>query len=39
VLAEIEIDLANGTRVHAIDVFVVEDERIRSLTYFTADIP
>jgi hypothetical protein len=25
--------------IHAIDVFVVEEGRIRSLTYYTADIP
>ena len=39
VMAEIDIALANGDRVHAIDVFVVEAGRIQSLTYFTADIP
>ncbi len=39
VMAEIEIGLANGVKVYAIDVFVVEEGRIRSLTYYTADIP
>jgi len=39
VLAEVEIGLANGVKVHVIDVFVVEEGRIRSLTYYTADIP
>ena len=34
VAAEIFIDLADGQVVHAVDLFVVEDGRIRSLTYF-----
>ena len=38
-VAEVQIELANGTIVHALDVFVVRDGRIRSLTYFTADYP
>ena len=39
VVAEIDIELADGTTVHALDVFVVRDGRICSLTYFTADYP
>ncbi len=35
--AEIEISLADGSGVHAMDLFVVEDGLIRSLTYFIAD--
>ncbi len=38
-MAEVEIGLPGGLSVNAIDVFVVEDGRIRSLTYYTADIP
>jgi hypothetical protein len=34
VAAEIYIDLADDVCVHAVDIFVVEDGRIRSLTYF-----
>jgi hypothetical protein len=34
VAVEIVIALAGGASVHAIDLFVVEDGRIRSLTYF-----
>jgi hypothetical protein len=37
VAAEIRIKLADGSEVHAVDVFVVEEGRIRSLTYFIAD--
>jgi hypothetical protein len=37
VAAEIQIALADGSKVHAVDVFVVEDGKIRSLTYFIAD--
>jgi hypothetical protein len=37
VAAEIFIDLANGTTIHVIDLFVVDDGRITSLTYFLAD--
>ena len=36
VAAEIVIELANGTIVHAVDVFLVEQGLIRSLTYFIA---
>ena len=39
VIAEVVIELENGTRIPAIDVFVVEDGRIQSLTYYIADIP
>ena len=38
-IAEVVIELGNGTRISAIDVFVVEDGRIQSLTYYIADIP
>ncbi len=34
VAAEVYIDLSPELRVHAVDVFVVEEGRIRSLTYF-----
>jgi hypothetical protein len=34
--AEIQISLEGGATVHAVDLFVVEDGRIRSLTYFLA---
>ncbi len=34
VAAEILIDLAGGGVVHAVDLFVVEEGRIRSLSYF-----
>jgi len=37
VAAEINITLSNGSSVHAVDLFVVEDGLIRSLTYFIAD--
>ena len=37
VAVEIQIALANGSSVHAVDLFVVEDGLIRSLTYFIAD--
>lgn len=39
VLAEVFIDLANGITMHVIDVFVVDDGLIRSLTYFVSDHP
>jgi hypothetical protein len=39
VLAEVYIDLANGITMHVIDVFVVDDGLIRSLTYFVSDHP
>ena len=34
VAAEIVIELAGGQTVHAVDLFVVEEGRIRSLGYF-----
>ena len=34
VAAEIYVDLPGGAVVHAMDLFQVEDGRIRSLTYF-----
>ena len=37
VAAEINISLSNGSSVHAVDLFIVEDGLIRSLTYFIAD--
>lgn len=37
VAAEIRISLANGSSIHAVDLFVVEAGLIRSLTYFIAD--
>lgn len=37
VAAEINIALADGSSIHAVDLFVVEDGLIRSLTYFIAD--
>jgi hypothetical protein len=37
VAAEIRIALANGSFLHVVDLFVVEDGLIRSLTYFVAD--
>jgi hypothetical protein len=36
VAAEIEIELAGGASVHAVDLFEIEDGRIRCLTYFLA---
>ena len=33
-VAEIRIALGDGSEVHAVDLFVVEEGRIRSLTYF-----
>lgn len=36
VAAEIEITLTDGGRIHAVDLFHVDDGRIRSLTYFIA---
>ncbi len=36
VAAEIHIDLPGGSTVHAIDLFEVDEGRIRSLTYFIA---
>ena len=37
VAAEIRIQLADGTSMHVVDLFHVEDELIRTLTYFVAD--
>ena len=37
VAAEINISLADGSGIHAVDLFVVEEGLIRSLTYFIAD--
>jgi hypothetical protein len=37
VAAEINISLSVGASIHAVDLFVVEDGLIRSLTYFIAD--
>ena len=34
VAAEVYIDLTDEASVHAVDIFVVEEGRIRSLTYF-----
>jgi hypothetical protein len=34
VAAEIYIDLSGGVSIHAVDLFVVDEGRIRSLTYF-----
>jgi hypothetical protein len=39
VVAEVYVDLSNGTSVHAVDIFHVEDGRIRMLNYFIADEP
>ena len=39
VMAEIHIRIADGSLVHALDVFEVDEGKIRSLTYFTADYP
>ena len=36
VAAEIYIDLPGGPTIHAVDLFQIEDGRIRSLTYFLA---
>ena len=34
VAAEVYIDLSDDVSVHAVDIFVVEDGRIQSLSYF-----
>jgi hypothetical protein len=34
VAAEVFIDLSEDVSVHAVDIFVIEDGRIRSLSYF-----
>ena len=37
VAAEVFIDLPGGSIIHAIDLFHLDEGRIRSLTYFLAD--
>jgi hypothetical protein len=37
IAAEINISLSDESSIHAVDLFVVEDGLIRSLTYFIAD--
>lgn len=39
VAAEIEIALSTGDSLHVLDLFEVEGDRIRSLTYFLSDHP
>ncbi|MBW1883596.1 MAG: nuclear transport factor 2 family protein [Deltaproteobacteria bacterium] len=39
VAGEVMIDLADGQVIHAVDIFVVEEGLIRSLTYFLCDQP
>ena len=39
VVAPIDITLTDGNVIHAVDIFVIEYGKIRSLTYFLADIP
>jgi hypothetical protein len=39
VAAEVNIELRDGSTVHAIDLFEIEAGRIRKLTYFIADHP
>ncbi|MCP4006120.1 MAG: nuclear transport factor 2 family protein [bacterium] len=39
VFAEVFIDLSIGSTVHAVDVFHIEDDRIRMLNYFISDEP
>ena len=39
VAAEIWIDLADGSKVHVVDLFHVEDGQIAQLGYFVADEP
>jgi hypothetical protein len=39
VAAEVYIDLSDDVSVHAVDIFVVEKDRIRSLTYFLCAHP
>jgi hypothetical protein len=34
VAAEVFIDLSDDVSIHAVDIFVVEEGRIRSLSYF-----
>jgi hypothetical protein len=39
VAAEIFIDLSDGSTLHVVDMFLVENGRIQVLNYFTADEP
>jgi hypothetical protein len=39
VAAEIYIDLSDGSTMHVMDLFLVEEGKIRSLHYFVADEP
>ena len=39
VLAEVYIDLANGITMHVVDLFEIDGDLIRSLTYFVSDHP
>ncbi len=39
VIAEVNIHLRDGSVVHAVDLFEIDDGRIRKLTYFIADHP
>ncbi len=39
VFGEVRVALADGTFLHVVDVFEVDDDRITSLTYFNADYP
>ena len=36
---EVEVALADGTSLHVVDVFDIEGDLIKSLTYFNADYP
>jgi limonene-1,2-epoxide hydrolase len=36
---EARVALADGTSLHVVDVFEIEDDLIKSLTYFNADYP
>ena len=38
-LAEVTIELRDGSTIHAIDLFKIEEDRIRELTYFIAEHP
>ena len=39
VFGDVRVALADGTFLHVVDVFEVDDDRITSLTYFNADYP
>lgn len=39
VAVELEIGLAGASALHVVDLFVVDGDRIRSLTYFLSDHP